>query len=175
MNTDPLARFRTAAAAREAAGLKRALRPRSPDHDGLIDLASNDYLGLSRDERLIAAAVQAAEEWGTGSTGSRLVTGSTTLHRVLEERLCAFAHAGRALVFSSGYLANLAAVATLGAGGLVVSDEGNHASIIDGCRLSRARVVVTPHKDVDAVEKALAERTEEHAVVVTDAVFSVDG
>ncbi|MDH2427779.1 8-amino-7-oxononanoate synthase [Sphaerisporangium sp. TRM90804] len=175
MNTDPLARLRTAAAERQAAGLRRSLRPRTPDHDGLLDLASNDYLGLSRDPRLIAAAVGAAEEWGTGSTGSRLVTGSTTLHAELEECLAAFLGAPRALVFSSGYLANLAAVATLGAGGLVVSDEGNHASIIDACRLSRARVVVTPHKDVEAVEKALAGRSERHALVVTDAVFSVDG
>ncbi len=175
MNTDPLARLRSAAAIREAAGLRRALRPRTPDHDGLIDLASNDYLGLSRDGRLVAAAMEATGRWGTGSTGSRLVTGTTTLHAELEECLAAFAHARRALVFSSGYLANLAAVATLGAGGLVVSDEGNHASIIDACRLSRARVAVTPHKDVEAVEKALANRAEEHALVVTDAVFSVDG
>ncbi|RCG18341.1 8-amino-7-oxononanoate synthase [Sphaerisporangium album] len=175
MNTDPLERLRTAAAAREAAGLRRALRPRTPDHDGLLDLASNDYLGLSRDPRLAEAAARAAREWGTGSTGSRLVTGSTRLHAELEERLASFMNAPRALVLSSGYLANLAAVATLGAGGLVVSDEGNHASIIDACRLSRARVVVTPHKDVEAVEKALANRTESHAVVVTDAVFSVDG
>ncbi|WP_248965737.1 8-amino-7-oxononanoate synthase [Sphaerisporangium perillae] len=175
MTTDPLARLRSAAAARDAAGLRRVLRPRTPDHDGLIDLASNDYLGLARDERLIAAAVRATREWGAGSTGSRLVTGTTTLHAELEERLRRFAGGARALVFSSGYLANLAVVATLGAGGLVVSDEGNHASIIDACRLSRARVAVTPHKDVEAVEKALANRAEEHAVVVTDAVFSVDG
>ncbi|GII89507.1 8-amino-7-oxononanoate synthase [Sphaerisporangium siamense] len=175
MRTDPLERLRTAAAAREAAGLRRALRPRTPTHDGLIDVASNDYLGLSRDPRLIEAAVAAVRRWGAGSTGSRLVTGSTRLHAELEERLAAFARAPRALVFSSGYLANLAAVATLGAGGLVVSDEGNHASIIDACRLSRARVAVTPHNDPAAVGKALAAREEEHAVVVTDAVFSVDG
>jgi 8-amino-7-oxononanoate synthase len=173
--TDPLARLRVAADARRAAGLRRTTRPRTPDHDGLIDLASNDYLGLSRDERLIEAAVRATELWGTGSTGSRLVTGTTGPHVELEERLAAFARAPRALVFSSGYLANLAAVATLGAGGLVVSDAGNHASIIDACRLSRARVVVTPRKDAGAVAKVLADRTEEHALVVTDAVFSVDG
>ncbi|MET8146015.1 8-amino-7-oxononanoate synthase [Sphaerisporangium sp. NPDC005288] len=172
---DPLARLRAAAEARRAAGLGRALRPRTPDHDGLLDLASNDYLGLSRDERLVEAAVRAARAWGTGSSGSRLVTGTTTLHADLEDRLRGFTGAARALVFSSGYLANLAAVATLGAGGLVVSDAGNHASLIDGCRLSRARVAVTPHKDVDAVDKALAGRAEEHALVVTDAVFSVEG
>ncbi|MEV7808335.1 8-amino-7-oxononanoate synthase [Microbispora sp. NPDC088329] len=168
-------RLRAAAAEREAAGLRRALRPRTPGHDGLLDLASNDYLGLSRDERLVEAAVRATREWGAGSTGSRLVTGSTRLHADLEDRLAAFAGAARGLVFSSGYLANLAAVAALGRGGLIVSDAGNHASIVDACRLSRSRVVVTPHADVEAVDRALAERVEEHALVVTDAVFSVDG
>lgn len=172
---DPLDRLRTAGAARRAAGLRRSLRPRDPGGDGLLDLASNDYLGLTRDPRLIEAAVAAARTWGTGSTGSRLVTGSTRLHAELEEALAAFCGAPAALVFSSGYLANLAAVAGLGRGALVVSEEGNHASIVDACRLSRSRVVVTPHKDVMAVEKALAERSEEHALVVTDAVFSADG
>ncbi|WP_433244702.1 8-amino-7-oxononanoate synthase [Streptosporangium sp. CA-135522] len=174
-NPDPLARLRAATGTRAAAGLKRTLRVRTPDDDGLIDLASNDYLGLARDERLIEAATAATRTWGTGSTGSRLVTGSTALHAELEARLRAFAQADGALVFSSGYLANLAAVAALGKDALVVSEAGNHASIVDACRLSRSRVVVTPHKDVVAVEKALADRTEEHAVVVTDAVFSVDG
>ncbi|OPG10878.1 8-amino-7-oxononanoate synthase [Microbispora sp. GKU 823] len=173
--TGPLDRLRAAAAEREAAGLRRTLRPRTPDHDGLLDLASNDYLGLSRDARLVEAAVRATREWGAGSTGSRLVTGSTRLHAELEDRLAAFTGAARALVFSSGYLANLAAVAALGRGGLVVSDAGNHASIVDACRLSRSRIVVTPHGDAEAVDKALAERAEEHALVVTDAVFSVDG
>ncbi|MEU6737961.1 8-amino-7-oxononanoate synthase [Streptosporangium sandarakinum] len=172
---DPLARFRSAAADREAAGLRRALRPRTPDDDGMIDLASNDYLGLARDARLAEAAAAAVRAWGTGSTGSRLVTGSTTLHAELEAALCAFTGSPAALVFSSGYLANLAAVAALGRDALVVSDAGNHASIVDACRLSRSRVVVTPHGDTGAVEKALAGRTEEHAVVVTDALFSVDG
>ncbi|GIH72146.1 8-amino-7-oxononanoate synthase [Sphaerimonospora thailandensis] len=179
----PLDRLLAATAQREAAGLRRVLRPRTPDHDGLLDLASNDYLGLSRDERLIEAAVRATREWGTGSTGSRLVTGTTRLHAELEERLAAFTGAARALVFSSGYLANLAAVglaSALGEGGggggsLIVSDSGNHASIVDACRLSRARVAVTPHGDAEAVEKVLADRHEEHALVVTDAVFSVDG
>ncbi|GIH29490.1 8-amino-7-oxononanoate synthase [Acrocarpospora phusangensis] len=172
---EPLEQLRADTAARERAGLRRILRPRDPDHGGLLDLASNDYLGLSRDPRLIEAAVRATREWGTGSTGSRLVTGSTRLHAELEERLAAFTGAAGALVFSSGYLANLAAVATLGRGGLVVSDAGNHASLVDACRLARARVVVTPHGDVAAVERALRERSEERAVVVTDSVFSVDG
>ncbi|MER7212208.1 8-amino-7-oxononanoate synthase [Streptosporangium sp. NPDC000239] len=171
---DPLARFRTAAVAREAAGLRRVLRARASDDD-LVDLASNDYLGLAGDRRLAEAASAAAFEWGTGATGSRLVTGSTVLHARLEERLAAFARAEGALVFSSGYLANLAAVTALGRDALVVSDAGNHASIVDACRLSRSPVTVTPHRDVTAVEKALAGRDTEHAIVVTDALFSVDG
>lgn len=161
--------------AREDAGLRRRLRPRASD-DPLLDLASNDYLGLARHPAVVAAAAEAAHVWGAGSTGSRLVTGSTQLHAELEEALAGFAGTEAALVFSSGYLANLGVVASLtGPGAMVVSDAFNHASIVDACRLSRARVVVTPHRDVAAVEKALADRAEERAVVVTDAVFSVDG
>jgi 8-amino-7-oxononanoate synthase len=152
------------------------LRPRASDHDGLIDLASNDYLGLSRDPRLVEGAVRAARAWGAGSTGSRLVTGTTELHAELDARLAEFAGTSGGLVFSSGYLANLGAVAGLsGAGALVVSDQVNHASIVDACRLSRARVMIAPHRDVAAVDRALAEREEDAALVVTDAVFSVDG
>ncbi|MBO2450316.1 8-amino-7-oxononanoate synthase [Actinomadura barringtoniae] len=173
---DPLLRLRAAARVREDAGLRRRLRPRTGDHDGLIDLASNDYLGLARDPRLAEAAAAAARDYGTGSTGSRLVTGTTHLHAELDERLAAFAGSPAGLVFSSGFLANLGAVTALaGKNSLVVSDQVNHASIVDACRLSRARVVITPHHDVAAVAQALAERDEEHAVVVTDAVFSVDG
>ncbi|MEU5881939.1 8-amino-7-oxononanoate synthase [Spirillospora sp. NPDC047279] len=173
---DPLARFRAAAERRAEAGLRRRLRPRTADHDGLIDLASNDYLGLSRDPRLVEGAMAAAREWGTGSTGSRLVTGTTELHAELDRRLAAFTGSPAGLTFSSGYLANLGAVAALsGPGTLVVSDQVNHASIVDACRLSRARVVITPHRDTAAVKEALAGRDEEHALVVTDAVFSVDG
>jgi 8-amino-7-oxononanoate synthase len=176
MRPDPLDRLRAAARDRAASGLRRTLRPRTADHDGLIDLASNDYLGLSRDPRLVEGAVRAAREWGVGSTGSRLVTGTTELHAELDRRLAGLTTAARGLVFSSGYLANLGAVAGLSdAGTLVVSDRVNHASIVDACRLSRARVVITPHRDVPAVDKALADRDEDGALVVTDAVFSVDG
>ncbi|MGI5167717.1 8-amino-7-oxononanoate synthase [Spirillospora sp. CA-253888] len=173
--TDALARFRTAADRRAAEGLRRSLRPRGADHDGLVDLASNDYLGLSRDPRLAAAAAAAAHRWGTGSTGSRLVTGTTGLHAELDRRLAEFTGSAAGLVLSSGYLANLSIAALAGPGVLVVSDQGNHASIVDACRLSRSRVVVVPHGDVAAVEQALDGREEEHALVVTDAVFSVDG
>lgn len=164
-----------AAAVRRRAGLRRVLRPRTPS-EPVIDLASNDYLGLARDPRVVRAAVQAARTWGTGSTGSRLVTGSTELHAQLEEELAAFCGAPAALVFSSGYTANLGAVTALsGPGALVVSDAASHASLVDACRLSRARIVVTPHADVSAVDAALAARSEQRALVITDSVVSVSG
>ncbi len=163
------------AAARRAGGLRRTLRPRSAV-EPVIDLASNDYLGLARDPRVVEAAVHAARTWGAGSTGSRLVTGSTELHEELEAELAAFCGTSAALVFSSGYTANLGAVSALsGPGSLIVSDAAGHASLVDACRLSRARVVVAPHLDVAAVDAALRTRSEQRALVVTDSVNSVDG
>jgi 8-amino-7-oxononanoate synthase len=173
--TNPLAALRALAAARESGGMRRSLRPRSADDD-VLDLASNDYLGLARDPRVTAAAAAAATRWGAGSTGSRLVSGSTDLHGWLERDLAAFVGTQAALVFSSGYLANLGAVTALaGPGTTLVSDARNHASVIDACRLSRADVVVAGHRDVAAVDRALSLRSTERAVVVTDAAFSVDG
>lgn len=160
---------------RRAAGLRRSLRPRPPVGTEL-DLASNDYLGLSQHPAVIDGGVAALRTWGAGSTGSRLVTGNTELHEGFERALAEFVGAESALVFSSGYTANLGAVVALsGAGSLLVSDALTHASLVDACRLSRARVVVTPHRDVAAVEAALAARGEERAVVLTDSVFSADG
>ena len=156
-------------------GLRRVPRVRSANSD-LVDLASNDYLGLATDPRVIAAAVDAARLWGAGSTGSRLVTGSTNLHIELEEALAKHVGAPAGRVFSSGYLANIAAITTLvDSDTLVISDELNHASLIDAIRLARARRVVVGHRDVNAVATALAERQERKAIIVTDAVFSVDG
>ncbi len=203
---DPLAVLRQAALTREAAGLGRQLNARAPGgpggmfdgpRGGIVDLASNDYLGLCGDERLAEAAAAAARTWGTGSTGSRLVTGTTELHIQLERDLAEFTGAAGALVFSSGYLANLAVVTALGQvlgqvpgpvlaaegagnrrpgpGVLIVSDAANHASLIDACRLARARVEVTPHADTRAVDRALARRAEPAAIVVSDTVFSVTG
>lgn len=163
---------------RGRAGLVRTLSPRPADSP-LLDLASNDYLGLARHPEVTAAAAAAARRWGAGSTGSRLVTGSTELHAALETELAAFCGFEAALVFSSGYAANLAAVSALGGpDALVVSDAGNHASLIDGCRLSRAEVAVVPHAEPEAVRKVLdgADLGEgRRALVVTDSVFSVDG
>jgi 8-amino-7-oxononanoate synthase len=167
--------LRTGATERSRDGLDRRLYPRASGA-GTIDLASNDYLGLATDPRLIEAATQALRTWGAGATGSRLVTGSTTLHADLEARLAAFGRASDALVFSSGYCANLGVVTALsGRGALVISDADNHASLVDSCRLSRSRVVVAPHGDLAAVEAALASRAEPRCLVVVDAVFSTDG
>jgi 8-amino-7-oxononanoate synthase len=160
---------------RRAAGLRRSLRVRPPVGADL-DLASNDYLGLSQHPAVIDGGVEALRTWGAGSTGSRLVTGNTEIHEGFERALADFVGAESALVFSSGYTANLGAVVALsGAGSLLVSDALTHASLVDACRLSRARVVVTPHRDIAAVEAALAARDDERAVVVTDSVFSADG
>ena len=171
----PLAWLDAHAATRRDAGLRRVLRPRAAD-EPLLDLAGNDYLGLSTDPRIVEGAVAATRAWGAGSTGSRLVTGTTALHGELEAELAAFVGAQAALVFSSGYLANLGVVTALsGPGTLVVSDAANHASLVDACRLARARVAVTPRDDPAAVDALLAARTEERALVVTDSVNSVDG
>ncbi|MFC6092921.1 8-amino-7-oxononanoate synthase [Saccharothrix lopnurensis] len=165
----------TRAGARAKAGLARRVRPR-PAESADLDLASNDYLGLARDKRVTGAAAAAALRWGAGSTGSRLVTGSTELHTELEYELANFCGAQSALVFSSGYLANLGALAALsGPGTAIVADQHIHASLIDGTRLSKADVVVAGHCDVPQVAHALATRGKRRALVVTDSVFSVDG
>lgn len=173
--SSPLAWLGEVERQREAAGLRRRLRTRSAAEPE-IDLASNDYLGLSRHPQVIEAGVEALRIWGAGSTGSRLVTGNTELHEELEQELATFMGTESALAFSSGYTANLGAVVALsGPGTLIVSDARTHASLIDACRLSRARVVVTPYRDTQAVAAALAQRPEERALVLTDAVFSADG
>ncbi|WP_055551459.1 8-amino-7-oxononanoate synthase [Streptomyces sp. NBRC 110028] len=176
---DPFAWIDADREQRGRAGLHRVLSPR-PAGSPLLDLASNDYLGLARHPGVTAAAAEAARRWGAGSTGSRLVTGSTELHATLEAELAAFCGFEAALVFSSGYAANLAAVSALsGRGALIVSDAGNHASLIDGCRLSRAEVAVAPHADPGAVAKVLDGARKEdparRALAVSDSVFSVDG
>jgi len=173
--TSPLAWLDSVEHQRRTAGLRRTLRTRSAVACD-VDLASNDYLGLSQHPEVIEGGVAALRTWGSGSTGSRLVTGNTELHEEFESALAEFVGADAALVFSSGYTANLGAVVSLsGPGSLVVSDAASHASLVDACRLSRARVVVTPHCDVDAVDAALAGRDEERALVITDSVFSTDG
>ncbi len=161
---------------RIAAGLHRTLSPRPPGPAELLDLASNDYLGMHRHPAVVDAATAALYDYGLGSTGSRLVTGATVVHDELEDALAAFMGFGSALTASSGYMANLAAVtASAGRGDLIVSDGGSHASLIDACRLSRAHVAVTPLGDIAAIEEALASRTEDRALVISDAVYSTSG
>lgn len=174
----------------EAADLRRhivAIETPSGPHvriDGrdVVLMCSNDYLGLAADPRLAAAAARAAKQWGTGSGASRLISGATVLHSGLESRLAAFEGTQDCVLFSSGYLANVGTIPVLvGRGDLILSDERNHASIIDGCRLSRAEIKVYPHCDADAAESILVSATAgQHAayrrtLVVTDSVFSMDG
>ncbi|MFF9605711.1 8-amino-7-oxononanoate synthase [Streptomyces sp. NPDC014684] len=159
---------------RRRAGLVRTLRPRPADSP-LLDLAGNDYLGLARHPEVVEGAVGAVRAWGGGATGSRLVSGTTELHAELERELADFCGFEAALVFSSGYAANLAAVTALGPhGSLIVSDAGNHASLIDGCRLARGVTQVVGHADPEAVAKALGTHPGP-AIAVSDTVFSVDG
>ncbi|MFI9751294.1 8-amino-7-oxononanoate synthase [Streptomyces collinus] len=159
---------------RARAGLVRTLRPRPADSP-LLDLASNDYLGLARHPEVTEGAARAARTWGGGATGSRLVTGTTELHGELERELADFCGFEAALVFSSGYAANLAAVTALAPhGSLIVSDAGNHASLIDGCRLARGTTQVVAHAEPDAARKVLVGH-EGTAIAVSDTVFSVDG
>lgn len=163
------------ATARADAGLHRQPLVRQSDTEE-INLGSNDYLGLSTHPAVVAGARGAADRWGGGSTASRLVVGTTQAHIDLEDDLADFLGFSAALTFSSGYLANVGAVTALATrGDLIVSDTGTHASLIDGCRLSRARVVVVDRGDHEAVRRVLAERTESRALVVTDSVYSIDG
>jgi 8-amino-7-oxononanoate synthase len=171
-------------AAREAAGLRRRLRAVEGrqaarvaiDGRSLISLCSNNYLGLADHPALIEAAVAAARELGVGAGASRLVSGSMRLHHRLEERLAAFKGTRRALLFNSGYHANLGTIqALVGKEDAVFSDALNHASLIDGCRLSRAALHVYPHRDAGALAALLGRVTARRKLIVTDSVFSMDG
>jgi len=139
-------------------------------------LCSNNYLGLADHPRVREAAADAAMRWGVGAGASRLVSGTMTVHKRLEQRLAAFKGTESALLFGSGYLANLGVVgAFAGPGEVVFSDELNHASIIDGCRLSRAEVFVYNHGDMDHLAWGLAQAGPRAALIVTESVFSMDG
>ena len=165
-------------------GLYRRMRlvsgPQGPrvvlDGKPVLLLCSNNYLGLADHPRLREAAAEAAMRWGVGAGASRLVSGTMTVHRRLEERLAAFKGTETALLFGSGYLANVGVVSALaGPGDVVFSDELNHASIIDGCRLSRADTAVYRHADVEHLEWCIEQSGGRGGVIVTDSVFSMDG
>src|SRR4051794_19741114 len=146
------------------------------DGKPVLLLCSNNYLGLADHPRVREAAADAAMRWGVGAGASRLVSGTMTVHRRLEDRLDAFEGTGAALLFGSGYLANVGVVSALAAEGSVVcSDELNHASIIDGCRLARADTFVYRHADVEHLAWGLRNAAGRSALIVTDAVFSMDG
>ncbi len=163
------------ATARADAGLSRRLFA-SDTAGPMLDLAGNDYLGLSRDSRVVAAATKAAEAYGAGAGASRLVTGTLSIHEQLEDALAGFTGFASALVLSTGYHANLATVAALAdRDTLIVSDAHVHASMIDACRLSRGTVEVVPHNDLGAVERALRDRTQPRALVLVETIYSVLG
>lgn len=167
--------FSDRVAEREAAGLRRVLRPRGAA-DPVIDLAGNDYLGLSTHPDVRRAAADAALTWGAGAGASRLVTGTLEVHDELERELAAFTGWPAALAFSTGYHANLSVVAALvGKGDLVVSDAHVHASLIDAVRLSRADVEVAGHNDVADVARILAANPDRRTLVLAESIYSVLG
>lgn len=178
------ARLQTQLEALAAQGLQRRRRllqtPCGPhavaEGQPLLAFASNDYLGLANDPALVAALQDGAATWGAGSGASHLVSGHLQPHQALEEALAAFLGFPRALTFSTGYLANLAILPALtGRGDAVFADKLNHASLIDGVQLCRADSYRYPHNDMAALERQLAASTAPTKVIVSDAVFSMDG
>ncbi len=173
----------------ERLGLSRRLRlvsgPQGPtvllDGQPVLLLCSNNYLGLADHPQVREAAAEAAMRWGVGAGASRLISGTMTVHRRLEERLADFTGRQACLLFGSGYLANLGVIGALaGSGDTVFSDELNHASIVDGCRLSRAEVVVYRHRDVEHLLWSMRHHGGRRdgqggRVIVTDSIFSMDG
>ena len=177
-------RFLADAADWQSAGLRRQRRVVRPVSATRVEVdarivtafASNDYLGLSRHPRLIEAIAEGARRFGAGAGASHLVSGHHAVHEALERELARFAGKPAALAFMNGYVANLTLLTTLaGDGDAIFSDELNHASIVDGGRLSRAKVEIYAHADVDALEALLRSSTARQKLVVTDAVFSMDG
>jgi 8-amino-7-oxononanoate synthase len=175
-------------AACEAGAIRRSgqwREPRDLDASGptgrldgrdVVSFASNDYLGLTQHPAVVAAAHEALDRWGAGAGSARLIVGSRPPHSELERELACWRGEESAVLFPTGFAANLGVLTTFGgAGVLVCSDELNHASIIDGCRLSRADVRVFRHRDLDELENTLRGRGDRRALVVTDTVFSMDG
>jgi glycine C-acetyltransferase len=147
------------------------------DHTSVVNLSSNNYLGLTTHPKLRAAALKAVEQFGAGSGSVRTIAGTMDMHMELERRLAKFKNVESVVVFQSGFTANAGTVAAiLSKEDVVISDELNHASIIDGCRLSRATIKVFPHKDVDAARKVMRDLPpQQRKLLITDGVFSMDG
>ncbi|HLJ17457.1 MAG TPA: glycine C-acetyltransferase [Bryobacteraceae bacterium] len=144
----------------------------------VINLASNNYLGLANHPKLVEAAIEATRKYGAGSGAVRTISGTMSIHLELERRIAAFKQVEACVVFQSGFAANAGTVsAILGPEDHIISDELNHASIIDGCRLSRAKIHVFPHRDADRAGQILEELKSHpgHKLLITDGVFSMDG
>src|SRR5713101_3684999 len=183
--SDPLAYLGEQLEAWRQAGVYQRLRVLESESaavsrfDGreVINLASNNYLGLTTHPKLIEAAIEATRKYGAGSGAVRTISGTMSLHMQLEERIARFKNVEACVVFQSGFAANAGTVAAiLGPEDHIISDALNHASIIDGCRLSKAKIHVFPHKDVGAAEKILAglSGAPGRKLLVTDGVFSMD-
>ncbi len=182
----PLAFFENGLRDLECKGLLRTVKdkstPQGPriiiEGKELINFASNDYLGFANNELLKEASLNAISQYGTGGGASRLLGGGTELHKALEKRIASFKDTPKALLLNSGYIANVASIACLmEEGDYILSDELNHASIIDGCRLGRARIFIYRHKDTGHLEELLYSIRNERGrrLIVTDSVFSMDG
>ena len=185
MRTDPLAFLSTELDHLKQQGLFRRLRvldgkPESHttfDHKSVVNLSSNNYLGLTTHPKLKSAALKAVEEFGVGSGAVRTISGTMEMHMELERRLAKFKHVESVVVFQSGFAANAGTVAAvLTKEDVIISDELNHASIIDGARLSKATIKVFPHKDVDAARQIMQGLPKtQKKILITDGVFSMDG
>src|SRR5688500_18557501 len=185
MRKDPLAFLSNELESLKQQGLYRKLRvlegkPEAHtrfDHKSVVNLSSNNYLGLTTHPKLIKAAAEAVQKYGVGSGAVRTISGTMEMHMELERRLAKFKHVESVVVFQSGFAANAGTVAAvLTKDDVIISDELNHASIIDGARLSKATIKVFPHKDVDAARKIIKDLpADQKKILITDGVFSMDG
>ena len=176
--------FRVQLEAKEKEQNKRSIKVYEPidavrvkrNNQEFIMMASNNYLGLTHDLRVQQAAKYAVEQYGTGSGGARLTSGTFPLFNELELGIADFKHTEQALVFNTGYMANVGTItALMNKNSIIISDELNHASIIDGCRLSGARIERYNHKDIEHAEHILKNYKSSHKMIITDGVFSMDG
>ncbi len=176
--------FKAQLEAKEKEQNKRSIKVYEPidavrvkrNNQEFIMMASNNYLGLTHDLRVQQAAKYAVEQYGTGSGGARLTSGTFPLFNELELGIADFKHTEQALVFNTGYMANVGTItALMNKNSIIISDELNHASIIDGCRLSGARIERYNHKDIEHAEHILKNYKSSHKMIITDGVFSMDG
>lgn len=146
------------------------------DGKKVLLMSSNNYLGLCNNEEVKNAAIEAINKYGLGSGGSRLTTGSYDVHKELEEKIAKFKNKEAALIFNTGYMANVGVISAICEDGYYIfSDELNHASIIDGCKLSKGKILVYKHNDMDDLYRKISEINPKKGIIVTDSVFSMDG